>query len=162
MEMQTEFDAEYIMENKEIKDTFLFHEVATITDVKPYVLRFWESEFEEISPIILESGQKIYSQKDIDQIKEIKELLFNKKMSIPEAKSTLRQIVQSSFHKTDLTVHPSAQNDEVISSSVPPQFVDSVVSHQNTISIRLETLSEFKSKLELMMTKLNQLKMKLK
>jgi DNA-binding transcriptional MerR regulator len=159
MEMQTEFDSDYIMDNKEIKDTFLFHEVATITDVKPYVLRFWESEFEEISPIILESGQKIYSQKDIDQIKEIKELLFNKKMSIPEAKSTLRQQIQNSFHKTDISLSENFSVVGGVEFNSPPSTL--LISDTNRIDFSAE-INNVKSKLELISIKLENLKLKLK
>nr|MBA2403447.1 MerR family transcriptional regulator [Bdellovibrionales bacterium] len=61
-----------------------------ITGVKPYVLRFWETEFEEIAPEDSDSGQKLYARKDVEAIFKIKKLLFEDKMTIPEAKLAIK------------------------------------------------------------------------
>lgn len=71
------------------KSNFKFQELTPITGVKPYVIRFWETEFPDISPITSDSGQKLYSRKDVDAILKIKELLFEQKLSIPEAKQAM-------------------------------------------------------------------------
>jgi DNA-binding transcriptional MerR regulator len=71
------------------KDSYKFNEVTSLTSVKPYVLRFWETEFQDISPEILEDGSKLYRESDIETIEKVKDLLFNQKMSIPEAKLIL-------------------------------------------------------------------------
>jgi DNA-binding transcriptional MerR regulator len=76
------------------KSNFKFHELATITGVKPYVLRFWETEFPEINPVIDESGEKRYSRSDVESILRIKALLFERKMSIAEAQLSLRSSEQ--------------------------------------------------------------------
>lgn len=73
------------------KSSFKFQELTPITGVKPYVIRFWETEFHEISPVESDSGHKIYSRQDVEFILKIKELLFEKKLSIPEAKKALLQ-----------------------------------------------------------------------
>lgn len=72
------------------KSMFKLNEVCGLTGVKPYVLRFWESEFEEIDPIVSSSGQKLYEPKDIEAIATIKKFLFEDKMNIEEAKHALR------------------------------------------------------------------------
>ncbi|MDA8792303.1 MerR family transcriptional regulator [Bacteriovoracaceae bacterium] len=87
--MEVVFQEENIMSTQ--KDFYLFQEVVTAADVKPYVLRFWETEFEDIKPNTLEDGKKSYSQKDIKIIHLIKKLLFDEKMSIPEAKVAIKQ-----------------------------------------------------------------------
>jgi DNA-binding transcriptional MerR regulator len=71
------------------KSHFKLNEVCGLTGVKPYVLRFWESEFDDISPEISGGGEKLFSPKDIESIAIIKELLFTKKMNIEEAKATM-------------------------------------------------------------------------
>jgi DNA-binding transcriptional MerR regulator len=71
------------------KSNFKFNEVTSMTGVKPYVLRFWESEFDQISPKMNENGQKIYAQADIVAIDKVKKLLFEDKLSIPQAKGYL-------------------------------------------------------------------------
>ncbi len=68
------------------KSSFKFQELTPITGVKPYVIRFWETEFPEIEPISSEGGQKIYSRSDVENILKIKKLLFEDKLSIQEAK----------------------------------------------------------------------------
>lgn len=72
------------------KSNFKFQELTPITGVKPYVIRFWETEFEEISPVTSDSGQKLYARKDVETILKIKKLLFDHKLSIPEARVQLR------------------------------------------------------------------------
>jgi DNA-binding transcriptional MerR regulator len=73
------------------KDAYKFNEVTSLTSVKPYVLRFWETEFSEISPEVLEDGSKLYRGRDVEIIEKVKELLFSQKLSIPEAKLILKQ-----------------------------------------------------------------------
>ncbi len=72
------------------KSNFKFQELTPITGVKPYVIRFWETEFPEISPVMGDSGQKLYARKDVETILRIKKLLFEEKLTIPEAKIQLQ------------------------------------------------------------------------
>jgi DNA-binding transcriptional MerR regulator len=72
------------------KSNFKFQELTPITGVKPYVIRFWETEFSEIAPVSSDSGQKLYARKDVEAIFKIKKLLFDDKMSIPEAKIAIK------------------------------------------------------------------------
>ncbi len=68
------------------KSNFRFQELTPITGVKPYVIRFWETEFPEIAPINSEKGEKIYARKDVEAILRVKQLLFDEKLTIPQAK----------------------------------------------------------------------------
>ncbi len=72
------------------KSTFKINEVCALTGVKSYVLRFWESEFTEIAPLMSSSGQKLYEHKDIEAILLIKKLLFDDKLSIERAKGEMK------------------------------------------------------------------------
>ena len=72
------------------KSNFKFEELTPITGVKPYVIRFWETEFEEIDPVTSDSGVKLYARKDIEAILKIKKLLFENKLSIPEARVQMK------------------------------------------------------------------------
>jgi DNA-binding transcriptional MerR regulator len=71
------------------KDNYKFKEVTSITGVKPYVLRFWESEFEQICPSLNEAGHKLYSAADVEFVQKVKDMLFESKLSIPEVKTKL-------------------------------------------------------------------------
>ncbi|MFQ6678229.1 MAG: MerR family transcriptional regulator [Fidelibacterota bacterium] len=64
-------------------------EVSAITGLKPYVLRYWETEFRQISPPKNRAGNRTYRQKDIDSILLIKDLLYNRKFTIKGAKNQL-------------------------------------------------------------------------
>lgn len=74
------------------KSNFKFQELTPITGVKPYVIRFWETEFPDIAPVTSDSGQKLYARSDVEAILRIKQLLFDEKLSIPEAKVHLKSI----------------------------------------------------------------------
>lgn len=77
------------------KSHFKSNEVCTLTGVKPYVLRFWESEFNEIEPLMSSSGQKLFEHKDIEAIILIKKLLFEDKLTIEKAKFEIQRIQQA-------------------------------------------------------------------
>lgn len=74
------------------KSNFKFQELTPITGVKPYVIRYWETEFPEIAPISSEKGEKIYARKDVEAILKVKKLLFDEKLSIPEAKMRMAKV----------------------------------------------------------------------
>lgn len=75
------------------KSTFKINEVCALTGIKSYVLRFWESEFEEIAPIPSSSGQKLYELKDIEAILLIKKLLFDDKLSVERARLEVKKLL---------------------------------------------------------------------
>jgi DNA-binding transcriptional MerR regulator len=72
------------------RSSFKFAELTNITGIKPYVIRFWETEFPEISPVLSDDGQKTYSRKDIETLLKIKTLLFEHKLSLQEAKAIMQ------------------------------------------------------------------------
>lgn len=72
------------------KSSFKINEVCALTGVKSYVLRFWESEFPEIAPLMSSMGHKLYEQRDIEAILLIKKLLFDEKLSIERVRGELK------------------------------------------------------------------------
>ncbi len=64
-------------------------EVSKITDIEQYVLRYWETEFEQLTPQKNRAGNRIYTNKDIRLILYIKELLRERKYTIEGAKKIL-------------------------------------------------------------------------
>ena len=65
-------------------------EVSKITDLEQYVLRYWESEFEQLKPAKNRAGNRIYTNKDIKLILFIKKLLRDERYTIEGAKQVLR------------------------------------------------------------------------
>lgn len=65
-------------------------EVAKITDLEQYVLRYWESEFEQLKPQKNRAGNRVYTNKEIKLILHIKKLLREERYTIEGAKQILQ------------------------------------------------------------------------
>ena len=76
------------------KTHYKLNEICSLLNIKAYVLRFWESEFPEISPEMGANGEKLYSRKDIEAISQIKKLLFENKYTIEKTKMELQTSVK--------------------------------------------------------------------
>jgi DNA-binding transcriptional MerR regulator len=57
--------------------------------IQPYVLRYWETEFPALAPSKSRSGQRVYSEKELEVIKRIKQLLYEEGYTIAGAKKKL-------------------------------------------------------------------------
>ena len=68
---------------------FRIGEVSRLAGVKPYVLRFWESEFPGIEPKKSGASHRLYRRKDVELILEIKRLLYDKRFTIEGARKHL-------------------------------------------------------------------------
>lgn len=71
---------------------FKIGEVAKIVGVKPYVLRYWESEFSVIRPGKTRSQHRLYRRRDVEALLEIKRLLHNERYTIEGAKRRLKSL----------------------------------------------------------------------
>ena len=81
--------------NKEVKKLYYSRgEVSEITELKQYVLRYWESEFSQLSPSKNSAGNRNYRKTDIDLINEIKDLLYDRRFTIKGAKQHLKDRVK--------------------------------------------------------------------
>ncbi|QOJ29275.1 MAG: MerR family transcriptional regulator [Ignavibacteriales bacterium] len=67
-------------------------EVSKITEVEDYVLRYWETEFDGLKPQKNRSGNRAYTNQDIQLILVIKELIREKKYTIEGAKQILTEV----------------------------------------------------------------------
>jgi len=64
-------------------------EACKLLDIQPYVLRYWETEFPDLSPSKSRSGQRVYSEEELGLIRRIKELLYDEGFTIAGAKKRL-------------------------------------------------------------------------
>lgn len=71
------------------KALYKLGEVCQLTDTQPYVLRFWESEFPQLAPRKSRTGQRLYRQKDVDLVLQIKRLLYEDGFTIASARKKL-------------------------------------------------------------------------
>ena len=80
------------MEAKDIKKLYYsISEVSEITELKQYVLRYWETEFSQLKPSKNQAGNRIYRSHDINVILDIKSLLYDRKFTIKGAQQHLKQ-----------------------------------------------------------------------
>jgi DNA-binding transcriptional MerR regulator len=85
-------------------------EVSKITDLEQYVLRYWESEFEQLKPAKNRAGNRIYTNKDIKMILYIKKLLRDERYTIEGAKQVLQSYVPEDETGEQLELIPSPNN----------------------------------------------------
>jgi|GEM_PF-675604 len=71
---------------------FRIGDVADLLGVKPYVLRYWETEFPIISPQKSTTGQRVYRRSDVETLVLIKHLLYKEKYSIEGARRRIREL----------------------------------------------------------------------
>lgn len=76
---------------EEIPDKLYFRigEVARLAAIKPYVLRFWETEFAGLGPKKSGTGHRLYRRKDVELVLEIKRLLYEQRFTIEGARKLL-------------------------------------------------------------------------
>ncbi len=67
-------------------------EVAQMTDLEAYVLRFWEKEFPSLHPKKNRGGNRAYQKKDIEMVNRIKSLLYTENYTIEGARTRLRSL----------------------------------------------------------------------
>ncbi|MCM2314891.1 MAG: MerR family transcriptional regulator [Thermoanaerobaculia bacterium] len=103
---------------------FKIGDVCKQADVQPYVLRYWETEFPPLAPDKTGGGQRTYSQRDIDVILRIKELLYTEGFTIAGAKkkleAELRDGGEPKTPQKSEPAAPSAAADVTVAASPEP------------------------------------------
>jgi DNA-binding transcriptional MerR regulator len=83
-----------------VQEFFSIGEVCDLTNLKPHVLRYWESQFRFLSPAKNRSGNRVYQRREVDLIMLVKHLLYDDKYTIEGA----RQKVEHHRKSGDLKV----------------------------------------------------------
>src|SRR4051794_39793501 len=87
--------------------------------IQPYVLRYWETEFPALTPSKSRSGQRVYSEKELEVIRRIKELLYEEGYTIAGAKKKLEaELASGSLGEPD-----GAEPEEETAAAPPAQAV---------------------------------------
>src|ERR1700741_5191270 len=81
------------------KDFYRIGEVSRLTALKPFVLRYWETEFPMLEPVKSPSGHRLYRQEDVELVLRIKRLLYDEGFTIAGARRHLRE--QSGASESD-------------------------------------------------------------
>ena len=74
------------------REYYSIGEVCELVDLKPHVLRYWETQFPILNPSKNRSGNRVYQRKEIKLILLVKQLLYDEKYTIEGAKQKLDQL----------------------------------------------------------------------
>src|SRR3954464_4623049 len=69
-----------------VQEFYSIGEVCELTDLKPHVLRYWESQFRFLSPAKNRSGNRVYQRREVELILLVKHLLYTEKYTIEGAR----------------------------------------------------------------------------
>jgi DNA-binding transcriptional MerR regulator len=69
-----------------VRQFFSIGDVCTLTDLKPHVLRYWETQFKFLSPAKNRSGNRVYQRREVELILLVKHLLYTEKFTIEGAR----------------------------------------------------------------------------
>ena len=81
------------------KRYFTIGEVSQLCEVKPHVLRYWEQEFPNLSPVKRRGNRRYYQRQDVIVIRQIRALLYDQGFTVGGA----RQRLQGDEAKEDST-----------------------------------------------------------
>jgi DNA-binding transcriptional MerR regulator len=72
-----------------VQEFYAIGDVCALTELKPHVLRYWESQFKVLSPAKNRSGNRVYSRREVELILLVKHLLYTEKYTIDGARQKL-------------------------------------------------------------------------
>ena len=78
-----------------VQEFYSIGEVCALTDLKPHVLRYWESQFRFLNPAKNRSGNRVYKSKEVELIMLVKHLLYTEKYTIDGARQQIDQYRRS-------------------------------------------------------------------
>ncbi|MBI4523922.1 MAG: MerR family transcriptional regulator [Deltaproteobacteria bacterium] len=93
---------------------FKIGEVSRIVGVKPYVLRYWETEFEVLKPGKAPSRHRLYRKKDVELLLEIRRLLYAEGYTIEGARKKLKEDRKEERKQLKLPLSESAYRNALI------------------------------------------------
>lgn len=72
-----------------VQEYFSIGEVCALTDLKPHVLRYWETQFRVLSPAKNRSGNRVYARREVELVLLVKHLLYTEKYTVDGARQKL-------------------------------------------------------------------------
>jgi DNA-binding transcriptional MerR regulator len=78
-----------------VQEFYSIGDVCELTELKPHVLRYWESQFKFLSPAKNRSGNRVYQRREIEMIQLVKHLLYSDKYTIDGARQKLDEFRKS-------------------------------------------------------------------
>ncbi len=96
------------------KSLFRIGEVSRLTATKPFVLRYWESEFPVLQPVKSPKGHRLYRRQDIETVLQIKRLLYDEGFTIAGAR---RHLLEQNGQGGDVPATPASHKDSPLAVS---------------------------------------------
>src|ERR1700726_2952455 len=111
----------------EIPDKLYFRigDVARLANIKPYVLRFWETEFPGLGPKKSGTGHRLYRRKDVEMVLEIKRLLYEERFTIEGARKFLETRSKPEPARTAKAAKPAKKAQAELFSTAPSPMAES-------------------------------------
>jgi DNA-binding transcriptional MerR regulator len=128
------------------KSLFRIGEVSRLTATKPFVLRYWETEFPMLQPVKSPKGHRLYRREDIDTVFVIKRLLYDEGFTIAGARRHLRDRAAGS--------NGSNGTAETGENRADHTAADESYGHQPIPGISRKTLLELRDSLRSLLTAL--------
>ena len=89
-----------MLRGEPVQEFYSIGEVCALTDLKPHVLRYWESQFKLLNPAKNRSGNRVYARREVDVILLVKQLLYTEKYTIDGARQKLDEHRKSGTLRT--------------------------------------------------------------
>ena len=84
-----------MLRGEPVQEFYSIGEVCALTDLKPHVLRYWESQFRFLNPAKNRSGNRVYKAREVELIMLVKHLLYSEKYTIEGARQRIDQYRRS-------------------------------------------------------------------
>lgn len=124
------------------KSLFRIGEVSRLTSTKPFVLRFWETEFPILQPVKSPKGHRLYRRQDIETVFVIKRLLYDEGFTIAGARRHLR----------DQAAEPNGSNGSNALDGEADEHGTQPASLQPSLSLNRKTLLDLRDSLRSLLT----------
>lgn len=112
------------------KRYFTIGEVGELCNVKPHVLRYWEQEFEQLSPMKRRGNRRYYQREDVLMIRQIRSLLYEQGFTISGARLQLQTEQTRPIAKIVETIITAAEPVPV----TEPSHTEAMLAYQVQIS----------------------------
>src|SRR5690349_10479144 len=87
-------------QNIPVREFFSIGDVCELTELKPHVLRYWESQFRFLHPAKNRSGNRVYQRREVELIMLVKQLLYVEKYTIDGARQRIEEYKRAGELKT--------------------------------------------------------------
>ena len=87
--------------SRPVQEFFSIGDVCQLTDLKPHVLRYWESQFRFLNPAKNRSGNRVYQRREIELIMLVKHLLYTEKYTIEGARRRIEHYRRTGTIKSE-------------------------------------------------------------